>query len=69
MLFGSCVILIKKKNRSLIEGLMDQLPILYRDTVIPNAAFSSAIQSALIAMVMKEEKKRREDVFLTNTFV
>ncbi|GAA5809090.1 hypothetical protein MFLAVUS_002493 [Mucor flavus] len=38
------------ESRSLIEGLMDQLPILYRDTVIPNAAFSSAIQSALIAM-------------------
>lgn len=46
-----------KKNRSLIEGLMDQLPILYRDTVIPNAAFSSAIQSSLIAMVINEGGK------------
>lgn len=42
---------------------MDQLPILYRDTVIPNAAFSSAIQSALIAMVMKEGKKEGGKVY------
>lgn len=38
-------------SRSVIVGLLDQLPVLYEHTMIPNAAFSSAVQVALLAMV------------------
>ncbi|KAI7863803.1 uncharacterized protein EV154DRAFT_534543 [Mucor mucedo] len=39
-----------KESRLLIEGLLDQLPTLYENTMTPNAAFGSAVQVGILAM-------------------
>lgn len=39
-----------RKSRTVIEGLLNQLPTLYNNTLVPNAAFGASIQAALVAM-------------------